>query len=417
MNIVLSGPFGMGSLSDELVLAGILKPLRAAKHNVTVLTANKSATEKMHGVTAVHLASASSLLSTPLAWKALNDAHLFVLCGAGVISGTGKPSARAWLAQLEHVKQLKLPTAVVGVGAVPIDDKLEQVRVQRLLHHFADGITVRDADSKSALIAIGLNANRVSITADPTLALFLPLPSGGAAVPRLPSGGEGRGEGERARIAFHFSDGVPLRHSFSPEPTRAPAALSSSLNALLKSLLEKQFDAVLFHDSTQQNEMLARAIAAGADPKRVDLLSATATFAELSAAMKSCSAAITDTLHGLLFAAAHRVPVVYLCDSSAPKSPHHLITSSSLASAAGQFDAQQAEELLSTIMAMTPESRQSWLAQQIAPLARKEAQNVRMLERLVPKRLRYPKRPDDAPRHKKSKQEARPRKSPVWNRV
>lgn len=406
MNIVLSGPFGMGSLSDELALAGVLKPLRAAKHVVTVLSADKTATEKTHGVTAVHVASAASLLSTPAAWKALEQAHLFVLCGGGTISETGKPPARTWLAQLEHVRQLKLPTAVVGVGARVIEDMREQVRVQRLLHHFADGISVRDEESKLALIEMALNANRVSITGDPTLALF----DAQASKPNA-----------KKRIAFFFADGVPMRKSFSPEPTSAPAALGSGLNALLKTQLEGGCDAAIFHDNSQQNERLARAIASGADAARVKLFGARAVFAEVRSGMTECAAAITDTLHGMCFAAACGVPAIYLNEAPGDTGLAERLGLGAfvLKSEGGVFDGARAMQLFDSLRALPETKRQEWL-KIVANLERKEAANARMMEKLVPKRLRYPKREhaehSDEKRKENRKDEGRARKSPAWNR-
>ena len=254
MNIVLSGPFGLGSLSDELVLAGVIKPLLAAKHSVTVFSADKAATSATHGVEAVTLPSPSSVSSTNAAWKALDHAHFFGVCGAGVISDTGKAPARVWLAQLEYAKQMKTATGVLGAGAVAIDDKKEAVRVQRFLHHFADSVSVRDEASKAALVAIGLNPNRVSAVGDPVLALF----DEDAVKKSKPEG--------PPRAAFFFADGVPMRHTFAPAPTLAPAPLASGLNAAdFSTLAAQRCKGARFtrHDATQQNKKLARLISAG----------------------------------------------------------------------------------------------------------------------------------------------------------
>ena len=407
MNIVLSGPFGMGSLSDEIVLAGILKPLRAAKHAVTVLSANKVATEKMHGGVAVELPSPASLLSTPDAWKALAEAHLFVIGGAGVVSDKGKFPARVWLAQLEHVKQLKIPTAVIGAGAIFISDKKEQVRAQRLLHHFADGISVRDEASKEALIAMAISANRVSFIGDPTLSLH--------DAKRLQPP-----EASVKRVAFLFADGVPLRQTYAPEPTLAPAPLSTGLNTVLKEFAAQGIKAVIFHDDTRQNIKLARAIAEGAGADGVELKSARGPFEALRTAMSGCSAALTDTLHGLLFAAVHGVPVVYLHDSHASQTPVEKtgLAAGVLNANAGMFDAQQARELVLALLQQ--DAKRDERLKHTAILVRREAQNERMLERLVPKRLRYPKRKEDFIREEREKEaESRggARKSPRWNRV
>lgn len=386
MNIVISGPIGLGSLSDEIVLAGVLKPLRAAKHHITVLSADAAATSAMHGVEAVDLATPTSVLSTPAVWKALDAAHFFGLCGAGTISDKGKTPARAWLGQLESARQMKVTTAVIGAGAIEIDKGIEQARVQRLLHHFADGITVRDEASKLALVESGMSANRISAIEDPTFALFDPNALKAATELRAATA---RG---RARVAFFFADGIPMRQTFGPEPTHAPAPLASGLNAVLKALNAEKIEALVFHDASRQNLKLAQSIADGAAPESATLLDAETPFEELGAAIASCSAALTDTLHGLLFAAVHGVPAVYLAaQAETPALLAKLCLSELvLEAAAGAFDSERALELVRNALAKSDALRAS-MAPAIAVLARKEAQNARMVERLVPKRERYAK--------------------------
>ena len=380
MNIVLSGPFGLGSLSDEIVLAGVLNPLLAAKHSVTVFTADKGATTHTHGVEAIALPSPSSLTSSNAAWKVLDKAHFFGLCSAGVIGDKGKIPARVWLAQLEYGRQMKMATGVIGAGAIPIEDKKERVRAQRFLHHFADGVSVRDEASKIALVEYGLNANRVSAIGDPTLALF----DEDAAKKAKPEG--------PVRVAFFFADGVPMRHTYAPEPTLAPAQLAKGLNTLLKALNAGNMLATIFHDASRQNAKLSRSIAEGAAPGSTTLLSTDATSGELRAGMSACSLAVTDTLHGLLFAAAHAVPAVFFNEN--PEAPALLeklgLKDYVLPSSAGAFDAERALNLVHAALSKAAELRTALIAA-VTILARKEAQNARLIERLVPKRNRYPK--------------------------
>ena len=380
MNIVLSGPFGLGSLSDEIVLAGVLKPLRAAKHDVTVLTADKAATAAMHGVEGITLPSPSSLMSSNTAWKALDKAHFFGICGAGVISDKGKTPARIWLAQLEYARQMKMATGVIGAGAVKIEDKKERVRVQRFMHHFADGVSVRDENSKLVLIECGLNANRVSVTGDPTLGLF------DSAAMKKPLA-----EGQK-RVAFFFADGVPMRHTFIPEPTFAPAALAKGLNALREALLAKNYHAAVFHDASRPNAKLARSITEGAAPGTFTMLSTETPVSTLCETMASCSLAVTDTLHGLLFASAHGVPAVFFNEESPlpPLLEKLGLKDFALQTTAGAFDAERAATLVNQAMEQAPALRAA-LISSMEIMAKKEAQNTRLIERLVPKRNRYPK--------------------------
>ncbi|HLX64906.1 MAG TPA: polysaccharide pyruvyl transferase family protein [Planctomycetota bacterium] len=400
MNIVLSGPIGLGSLSDEIVLAGVLKPLLAAKHHVTVLSADAAATAEMHaGIEAVHLPTPTSVLSTPAVWKALDSAHFFGLCGAGMISDKGKTPARAWLGQLESARQMKVTTAVIGAGAIEIENRIEQVRVQRLLHHFADGVSVRDDASKAALVECGLNANRVSSIGDPTLALFdqnaFVVPPDVARVPGAP---ETRPTstpfrlkaGLRTRVAFFFTDGIPMRQTFGPEPTHAPAPLASGLNAVLKALSAEKIDALVFHDASRQNVKLAESIADGAE--NATLLTTETPITKLRAEMASCSAALTDTLHGLLFAAVHGVPAVYLAaQTERPALIEKLgLNAFVIEATAGAFESERALELVRNALANSDALRAA-MTVSLSALARKEAQNARMVERLVPKRDRHAK--------------------------
>ncbi len=380
MNIVLSGPFGLGSLSDEIVLAGVLKPLRAAKHEATILTADKVATAALHGVEAIGLPSPSSLMSSNAAWKALDKAHFFGICSAGVISDKGKIPARVWLAQLEYARQMKMATGVIGAGAIAIADKKERVRAQRFLHHYADGVSVRDDHSKLALIEYGLNANRVSFTGDPTLALF------DDELAKKP-----RAEGP-VRVGFFFADGVPMRSTFTPEPTLPPAQLAKGLNALMRSLNATGIHASVFHDASRQNAKLARTILEGAAPETGALLSTETSMVKLCETMASCSLAITDTLHGLLFAAAHAVPAVFFNEDATPPVLLEKLGLSGyvVPTAAGAFDAERALNVVHSALQKAHELR-TGLTGAVALLAKKEAQNARLIERLVPKRNRYPK--------------------------
>jgi polysaccharide pyruvyl transferase WcaK-like protein len=380
MNIVLSGPFGLGSLSDEIVLAGILKPLHAAKHEVTVLTADKASTTAVHGVESIVLPSPSSLMSSNAAWKALDKAHFFGICSAGVIGDKGKVPARVWLAQLEYARQMKMATGVIGAGAIPIQDKKERVRAQRFLHHFADGVSVRDDPSKLAMIEYGLNANRVSVTGDPTLALF---DEDAVKKPRA--------EGP-LRVGFFFADGVPMRHTFIPDPTFAPAPLAKGLNALMKALNATGVHASVFHDASRQNAKLARSIADGAAPDTLTQFSTDVAMSKMCESMASCSLAVTDTLHGLLFAVAHGVPAVFFNEDAAPPT---LLAKLGLSdyvvkTTAGAFDAEQALTIMNSALQKAAELRVA-VTTAVVILAKKEAQNARLIERLVPKRNRYPK--------------------------
>ena len=181
-----------------------------------------------------------------------------------------------------------------------------------------------------------------------------------------------------------------MRQTFGPEPTYAPGPLANGLKAVLKALNAEKSDALIFHDASRQNVKLAVSIAEGAE--NAALLTTKTPFAELRAAMSSCAVALTDTLHGLLFAAVHGVPAVYLAaQAERPALIEKLgLNAFVIEATAGAFDSDRALELVRNALANSDALRAAMMVP-LSGLARKEAQNARMVERLVPKRDRHAK--------------------------
>jgi len=98
-------------------------------------------------------------------------------------------------------------------------------------------------------------------------------------------------------------------------------------------------------------------------------------------------------LHGLLFAAAHAVPAIFFHEGAElPALLAKLGTGSDWAiqTTMGAFDPDATLALVKSAMNKAPELRAS-LVSAVSVLAKKEAQNARLVEKLVPKRNRYPK--------------------------
>ncbi|MCY3021114.1 MAG: polysaccharide pyruvyl transferase family protein [Planctomycetota bacterium] len=378
MKAVIAGPFGHGTLADEAVLAGLLRHLAAGKHEATVLSADLDRTQTLHGIAAVEAGPPESFLSNRELWKALGKAHLLILASGGMVSGRGRAPARRWLALLEHAQIAGLKTAVVGIGAETIAEPKERARVQRLLHHCVDGLSTRDFRSKEALMSYGLGANRISANGDPSLAL-------------AGNGAGAAGAAAGTRVGVVLAEGLPSRGEFGVEPHAPAEEFAAATEVFLKGLLgAPALSATLFHDDTEPAREFAGKLCAALPPERVTTQAADRPLAEIQARMAECGVIASFSLHGLVLGAGAGVPVIGfgaepgaaefltalgLGDSVVPASP-------------SAFDSGKAAEAVVKLLSRSTVAREM-LKPRMAVLRKREAQNARMLDLLVPRRVVY----------------------------
>ena len=385
LKIVISGPFGLGSLADEAVLAGLLARLSAAKHEITVLSAHPDQILELHelgNVRAVALPAPGSVLSTPEAWQAMAKAHLVVVATAGTIGDSGNPPARTWLSHAEHARTLEIKSAVVGVGARPIPDARDRTRVQRLLHNFTDCLSARDEASKLALVSYGLSSSRISNNGSPVFALGEKLPK---ATPTVP------------RVGLVLAPRIPSHPDFGFEEVHASGPVLAATQALAAGLLQEAGVRLsVFHDHTPAAEKHARALTpkgSEIDAARIDYIPCDRPISEIREAMAACEVIFSCSLHGVILAATAGVPVLG-CDAETGTKYilDMLMPGANLAIPAGAqgepFDVAVALERLKQRRADAATLREK-VSARLKLLVRKEAQNGRMLELLVPRRDRW----------------------------
>jgi polysaccharide pyruvyl transferase WcaK-like protein len=378
MKVVIAGPFGSGALADEAVLAGLLRHL-GRKHEITVLSQNPDRTEALHQVQAETLAKPKDLLASPEAWHALSQAHLLVLCGAGVLSERGTMPARVWLSMLEHACRVEVKTAVMGVGALPVENKQESIRLQRLLHNFTAGISVRDEQSKQALVSYGLSPGLVSANGDLALALA--------------TGAEARWKPKNQRVGLIFSEQLPSRDGFGFEERRAAPALVQATQAWLSALLAScPHEVVIFHDDTPSAAEAVAIIRSAASPGRVQAQPANLAPGMLQKDLANCAACFSFTLHGLMLSATCGVPAAGLeAETGASRFLAALGQGrSAVACRDGAFEVEAALKEMHALLEGEA-ALSALVTQKIGVLTRKETQNARMLEYLVPRRERREK--------------------------
>jgi polysaccharide pyruvyl transferase WcaK-like protein len=373
MNVLIHGPFGCGSLADEALLAGLLARFAPSRHVPTVLTADVEKTRAIHGgVKTILYGSPKTLLSNKAVWAAFPTSNLFVLTSAGVINFSGEIPTRHWLGQLELVQKSKIKAAVLGLSGEPIPEPRESVRVQRLLHHFADTISVRDEESKRILSAYGLSGSRISNNGDPILGLSAP-----EKVKRDPQ-----------RIGLVLSTAFPSRTQFAFDPPEASPEHTARLRELCGALLATGAKLTLFHDDCESALKLARELSAGADPDRVKLVTPDTTMQNLMNAFSRCGAIFSQTWHGLMLGAICGTPgAIWAAERGARA------LAGSLGLEAGLIEDESQAAALAALERLRAgdETLRAGMLKRVSDLRRKEAQNMRSIDVLVPRREVYEK--------------------------
>ena len=161
MKLLLSGYYGFGNLGDEALLAGLLSGLKAAGHEVTVLSGNPAQTRQLHGV------RASSRYAGALGALIWCDA--FVSGGGGLLQDkTSRRSLSYYLGLISLAKRLGKQTFVYGQSVGPLSERGRR-RVASALKGVR--VFVRDEASKNLLASLDIAAQ---LTADGALLLEPP---------------------------------------------------------------------------------------------------------------------------------------------------------------------------------------------------------------------------------------------------
>jgi polysaccharide pyruvyl transferase CsaB len=188
-NIVIAGYYGFRNAGDEAILAGMLADLRdeIPGGTFTVVSGDPSWTRSQYGVEAVAWEDIDGLV------RAVEGGHLVIVGGGGLfhdywgvqladVLTTRHGGIAQYAAPIVLARALGVPSMLYAVGVGP----LLSPEAERLVHDIAaqaNALTVRDEESKRILGSLGLDADRIEVTADPAFSLSrLPSP------PRLDEG-------------------------------------------------------------------------------------------------------------------------------------------------------------------------------------------------------------------------------------
>jgi len=163
--ILISGYYGFNNIGDESILMAVSESLRESVPNIeiTVLSYDPEDTEKKYNVKACPRKSLFSII------KAVLKCDLLISGGGSLLQDvTSKKSILYYLFIMWLAKILGKDYMVYSQGIGPINSKFNRKITARVLDKAA-GIVVRDEFSKEFLTELGIDSDKVVVTADPVL--------------------------------------------------------------------------------------------------------------------------------------------------------------------------------------------------------------------------------------------------------
>lgn len=168
--IVMSGYYGFSNAGDEALLTAILAALRKIEpdSDITVISGNPAETRHKHKVHSLYRFAGLSI------WKALGQTDLLISGGGSLLQDvTSKRSLLYYLTVILAAKLRGKKVMLFAQGIGPIRSGFMRYLTCKVCSK-ADLITVRDADSAEELVRIGIDRDKVQLTADSVLTLASP---------------------------------------------------------------------------------------------------------------------------------------------------------------------------------------------------------------------------------------------------
>jgi len=163
--ILISGYYGFNNIGDESILKAVVDNLyeRLDDIDVTVLSKNPESTAEKYGVKSVDRKSVKAIVSS------IKKCDLLISGGGSLLQdATSKRSIIYYLLIIKLALLLRKKVLIYSQGIGPINSKFNRRLTARILKKVS-GIVVRDETSKELLTEIGIDPEKVVVTADPVL--------------------------------------------------------------------------------------------------------------------------------------------------------------------------------------------------------------------------------------------------------
>lgn len=165
MKFVVCGNYGADNQGDEMILAGLIKSLRAAipRCEITALSGKPEQTSLTHNIRSFHMfpcgiRSRLKSLFTPCggAYKAVKNCDYFVLGGGGLFTNLTFRSYIIWNCQAQKALKMGKKIIMFGQSIGPVEGKLKR-KIVRNLFNQSELIVVRDKASLHELRKLGIS--------------------------------------------------------------------------------------------------------------------------------------------------------------------------------------------------------------------------------------------------------------------
>ncbi|MCR4904890.1 MAG: polysaccharide pyruvyl transferase CsaB [Clostridiales bacterium] len=162
-DVIVSGYYGFGNLGDESLLDVISASLAEAKPGVKIaaLTKNGRRDARRTGLSCV------SRFRLPAVMREIRRAKVLLSGGGSLLQdATSRRSLKYYAGLLAWAEKHGTKAAVYANGIGPIRDPKNRALAGRVVSH-ADRVSVRDPDSGTELVSLGVPEGKIRLTADP----------------------------------------------------------------------------------------------------------------------------------------------------------------------------------------------------------------------------------------------------------
>jgi len=284
---LISGYYGFNNLGDEAILETMIRSISRMEEKIelTVLTASPEKTERDLGIRTVHRSKLLSVI------KAVAQTDVLISGGGSLLQDTtSKRSIHYYLAIIIFGLIFNKPVMLYSHGIGPVNKNINR-KIMKWILSRVDAITVREKNSKVDLVKMGINENKIHVTADPVVDMEkIELNTGRAILER----------------AFeHPMDdkpivGVSMRtKDFQTESDR------QKLKKLIQSLTES-YNVVMIPFHLKEDLDICK----WAKSDTVAVIEKEHTAGEIMSVVENLEALVGVRLHSLIFSAVAEVPLI-----------------------------------------------------------------------------------------------------------
>lgn len=284
---LISGYYGFNNLGDEAILETMIRSISRMEEKIelTVLTASPEKTERDLGIKTVHRSNLLSVI------KAVMETDVLISGGGSLLQDTtSKRSIHYYLAIIIFGFIFRKPVMLYSHGIGPVNKNVNR-KIMKWILSRVDAITVREKYSKVDLVSMGIDADKIHVTADPVVDMEkIELDTGR----RILNSAFGRSTDDKPIV------GISMRSKdFKTNADR------QKLKKLIQSLTESYNIVMIpFH----LKEDLEICVWAKSDT--VAVIEQEHTAGEIMSVVENLEALVGVRLHSLIFAAVAEVPLL-----------------------------------------------------------------------------------------------------------